>query len=165
MSLLAIMVAAAAGQAAAAPAAAPQGTLSLVDCGFQTIDFEKMTPTGESRRLVMLFARRAGRGRPIDTASVRMFDPSNLLGGRGVNEAAYRNNGRMLTMETASEGGNFFRFAIAPSPRSPGRWWGGLSLNGEASAEESMAQSYMGECTVEEPADAAARFDALRNEQ
>jgi hypothetical protein len=150
--------------AAPTPAAA-EGTQTLVDCGFRSIDFADLSPTGESRRLLILFEHGAGRREAIDVGSLRVFDPTNLLGGLPMNSAEYRNGGRMLTMEAGSGRASFFRFAIAPSPRVPGRWWGGLALNGEASREEAMAQSYMGECTVQTPPDAAARFDELRNEQ
>jgi hypothetical protein len=165
MSLFGLMVAAAAGQTAVPPAAAPGGTMSLVHCGFQSLDLSKMTGTGEPRRLAILFSRRGGRNPAIDVASLRVFDPTDLLAGLPMNKAAYRDRGRMLTMETGSGGRGFYRFAISPSPRAPGRWWGGLALNGGVHSDQALARSYIGECTVEEPADAAARFDALRNEQ
>jgi hypothetical protein len=114
MSLFALEAVSLASLAAVPPAAAPAGTMSLVDCGFQSLDLSKITGTGESRRLTISFTRRAGRNPAIDAASLRVVDPTSLLAGLRMSKTA---------------------------------------------------RSYIGECTAEGLADAAARLDALRNEQ
>ena len=143
--------------AAQAPAQRPTG-VSLVDCRLGRINFEAMRPEAETHRFVLLLGAPQGDRHAIDgPEQVRVFDPANLLMGHALESAYYSDDPNMLFAQTDSDQPVYFRLAVS-LPRSAG----GLGMNGSGSREEHMAHSYMGDCSISEPADAAARFDAIR---
>ena len=146
-----------AAQAPATPAQRPTG-VSLVDCRLGRINFETMRPEAETHRFVLLLGAPQGDRHAIEgPEQVRVFDPANLLMGHALESARYSDDPNMLFAQTNSDQPVHFRLAVS-LPTSAA----GLGMNGSGSQAEHMAHSYMGDCSIGEPADAAQRFEAMR---
>ena len=143
--------------------AAPDGSAgayTLADCGFRKIDFKKKGVKGPTRPFGLLFRTSGEGGRSIAAADLRVSDPSNLIQGLPLMGGFYTEDGKMLFIVTDDSRPVHFKLVL--SHRSDtGKWAGALGMNGAGGAAQHMANSYMGECVVDQPADAAARFEAL----
>jgi hypothetical protein len=158
MVALLLAAAALAAQAPSTGVQRPTG-VSLVDCSLSQIDFERTGRRAPQHRFVLLLGAPQGERHEVAADQVRVFDPGNLLMGQHLGFAYFNEDPDMLFAQTAAQP-DFFRLAI-----SLRRLQGGIGMNGSGSVELHMAHSYMGDCTITEPADAAERFEALRSSQ
>jgi len=139
-------------------AEAPSPTDMLMQCELQRIDPKAMKAvSGESRKFALLVPNpKPGKA----VSGLKVYDPTALLKGAGISAAIISEDGGMLFGETDSNRRQYYRIAIMMSKKT-GAWTGSIGLNGSGSAEEHLAGSVLGECSVTRGADMGARFEAL----
>jgi hypothetical protein len=144
---------------AAAPAETP-GAYSLADCGFRKIDVAASNVEGQTLPFALLFRTGGKDGRYIDAADLRVFDPADMLMDLPLLGGFYTEDGKMLALLTDDRLPAHFEMAFS-FRRKTKKWVGAMGRHGAGTADQHMAHSYMGECTITQPADAVARFEAL----
>jgi len=154
----------------AAPTA-PTGEVDaylIADCSLALVDLETMLPAEvpglDPYRLVLLLrVPERARGR-VDPASIKTFDPGFLLGGMTLTGASFRADGHRLSVQTENGLPIVNRFNAAPGSE-PGIWRAGFRSSGRTAAGDPVDRRYQGQCTMSQPGDAVAQFEALGSAQ
>jgi hypothetical protein len=142
--------------ASLAAAAQVPSAKTLADCTFQLPPWEASNGESGPFRFALLFDAPA-RGRS-SISSARVHDPKGMLRGLPVTRGFYSNGGKILSFRTDERQPVYFRIGFLSGQSG---WAGAIQLDGVATEEQRLAAGYMGQCTIEALADAAARFEAL----
>jgi hypothetical protein len=141
---------------AAAAQAPPAATLA--DCSFRLAVGEPNDAEAGTFPFALLFeAPREGQSSII---SARVHDPKGMLEGLPIMGGFYSRGGKILSFRTDERRPVYFRIGLLSGPGGK-RWAGAIQIDGAVAEEQRLAASYMGECTIDAPADAVARFEAL----